>query len=321
MLITTLLFRHLDVAKFCIEKGASIDDDVEVAAWTALSLEAFKLLFPLDIFSWSQHRERLDNLLYDCFNRFPKSNIYTDGELPESEVKGLAEFLFEHGARARPDTAELVQSRWPALMPFLMSHISEEALKGGILYSVILHLIRFQPENQSEIDRLLTLSPSVDPESFLQFARNVETLKLLVAHGAHPTGARRLTDVAVRGDPDMITFLIDYGIPVNSLDTKGWYGQTEPLEAPFPNFGYALHYCVYMAHAEAVRTLLEAGADPNLRGKAGVTAFQIEVGYYSPKTKIEEVKRLLRLVKGKPVEEIPEIIRRDLEVNGKPVYE
>jgi hypothetical protein len=132
MLITALAFKHIEVAKFCIGKGASINDNVEVAAWSTMSKESFELLFPLDIFSWSKHREYLDDLLSDCFQRWPNTPNMDNGAT-QSEVTSLAEFLFEHGARVQWYTAKVVSTRWPALLPFLLSHISEDECKAGIL--------------------------------------------------------------------------------------------------------------------------------------------------------------------------------------------
>jgi hypothetical protein len=87
MLITSLAFKHIEVAKFCIEKGALIDSEVEVAVWLAMSLEIFELTFPHDIFRWSRHREVLDGLLFDCFDRWPpRPNLnkgMTQSESPE----------------------------------------------------------------------------------------------------------------------------------------------------------------------------------------------------------------------------------------------
>lgn len=314
MLITALVFNHIEVAKFCIEKGASTDGDVEVAAWSTRSKESFELLFPLDIFSWSRHREYLDNLLYDCFDRLPKTSN-TDNGVTESEVRSLAEFLFEHGAKVQSYTAKLSSFRWPTLMPFLLSHISQEECKEGVLIHAIDESIKYHSENEDLIKLLLSHSADANIPAnvmWLAVSRRLEIVKLLLAHGIPLTEPRLLHEAALSGKADIISFLLDNGLSVNRRDTKGYFGVYSYQDPPFPNYGYALHYAVYMAQPEAVRVLLERGADPILRGVAGATVFEMPVGWsYHPEERKNEVKRLLGLVRDEPVEDIPKIIQRD----------
>jgi hypothetical protein len=305
MLVTALAFKHIDVAKFCIEKGAPINADVEVAVWSSMSLEILKLTFPLDIFRWSQHREFLDNLLFDCFST----------GMGHSEVQSLAEFLFEHGAKVQWNVAKLVATRWPALMPFLLSHISDEECKDGVLVAAINEFITYHPQDTAQIDILLSRSAGASiPDSLLRPAvrHSAELVKLLQAHGIRPTDPRLVHEAALSGHQDVVSLLLDHGLLVNHCDTKGWFGVYSRDDPPFPNYGYALHYAVYRAQPDAVGVLLERGADPNLRGKAGADAFEVPVGWSSdPEERRSEVKRLLGLVRGVAVGDIPEIIRRD----------
>jgi hypothetical protein len=226
MMVIALAFKHVDVAKFCIQKGVLIDGHVELAAMLALDKEIFELLFPLNVFSWQQHREYLDELLLDCFDRWPDDGVSV---VAESEVKNLAEFLFEQGAKALELTVIRIQDRWLGLMPLLLSHLSEDDIKAGILERDMLSFISNQPTNLREMDRLLTHSPdaAAQAQQWVTFAKNVETLKLLITHGACVDDPRLLIHFAMGGSVDLIEYLLDNGVDVNSLDTGGGFGRGE----------------------------------------------------------------------------------------------
>jgi len=89
----------MEITEFCIEKGVSINDDVEVVALSTMSKEIFEFAIAAWYFPWSQHREFRDILLYECFKRWLKTPNM-DSKVTESEVRSLAEFLFEHGAKS-----------------------------------------------------------------------------------------------------------------------------------------------------------------------------------------------------------------------------
>lgn len=147
-------------------------------------------------------------------------------------------------------------------------------------------------------------------------SNSLEIVKFLVAHGIPLTAPRLLHEATLSGKADIVSFLLDNDMDVNHRDTHGWFGVYSYQDAPFPNYGYALHYAVYRAQADVVRVLLERGADPRLRGVAGASAFEVPVGWSGDaKERVGEVKRLLGLVRDERVQNIPEIMRRDREGN------
>jgi hypothetical protein len=312
MLVTSLAFKHFEVAKFCIKQGARVDRDVDFATWSTMNEKWFELLFPLDVFSVSQHPEHLDFLLYDCFDRWPTSFSAPRGTAP-SEVKSLAEFLFEHDARFAKNSFEIAMFRWPELEQFILSYVTEEDFKGGIAFEAIKQLIMLRPGDEGRIEKLLDLSASAKiPEALMWIAvgKQLGIVKLLHSRGVAVTECRYLIETAHRGKVGIVSYILDRGLDVNCRDTKGYFGVYSYQDPVFPNYGYALHYAVYMGHPEVVRVLLKRGADPNLRGVVDATAFEVGVGKANPDG-VKEVKRLLGLIKDQPLENIPSIIERD----------
>ena len=92
--------------------------------------------------------------------------------------------------------------------------------------------------------------------------RDVETVKLLIDHGAEVNlksinGWVPLIDASIRGRTDIVRLLLDHGADVNlQADTSG---QTAP------------HHACWYGHTETVQVLLERGADVNIRNVKGVS--------------------------------------------------
>ena len=208
-------------------------------------------------------------------------------------------------------------------MPFLLSHISEEECSAGVLITAIDEFLTYHPKDTAQIDILLSRSAGAKiPDSLLLPAVrcSAELVRLLMAHGLRPTNPRLVHEAALLGHEDIVSLRLDHGLLVNHCDRRGWFGSYSRQDPPYPDYGYALHYAVYRAQPDVIRVLLERGADPNLRGNMGATAFEVPVGWTSdPEEKRSEAKRLLGLVKGVVVGDIPEIIRRDRAHAGAPV--
>ena len=95
--------------------------------------------------------------------------------------------------------------------------------------------------------------------------RHFLTADLLRLNGAGPyvRGDRQTTplhDVAYRGDLEMVHKLIDYGVDINAVDLVGWTPLYWASQGSYPR-------CI-----DAIRLLLEHGADINARGNHDLIA-------------------------------------------------
>ncbi|OCK76012.1 ankyrin [Lepidopterella palustris CBS 459.81] len=323
MLTTALLFSHLPIAKFSLQKGARIDSNVNAAAWTAMSHETLALLLPHDIFAWRSHPDYLDRLLFDCFKGY-------HGQAYKSQpaAEALASFLIAQGAKLRRESVSAALAKYPDIAPFILSHVSDAQGRDGVLISAIAAAL--EAGNIPLATLLLSRSrgATLDP-LFWKNLRCVECLSLLHAHGARvsKTDARILHHAVYNGNLDVVIWLLDHDVPINTLDTNGYLGVYSRDDLPgLPNYGYALHYAVRMLRPDIVRVLLERGAEPGLKGKEGKTAWEVPlVGWYVGgeivMTGASEVRRLLDLVRGVPKENIPRIMRRDREEREREAME
>ena len=103
MLVAATDKGHANVAEYCLQQGASIDDDVNFAAFRGSSADLFKVLFPRNIFGILQHPEYLSDLLNDAIwvGRF-KPPLYNAAS--DQEGAKLAAFLLARGASISEDT-------------------------------------------------------------------------------------------------------------------------------------------------------------------------------------------------------------------------
>ncbi len=113
---------------------------------------------------------------------------------------------------------------------------------------------------------------------------HLDILKMTLAHGAdlqsvNRYGGTALIPAAERGHVETVQQLIDAGVAVDHVNKLGW---TALLEAVIlGDGGYP--------YQEIVSILLNAGADPNLADKNGVTALQ-----HAQKRGYREVESILR---------------------------
>jgi hypothetical protein len=155
------------------------------------------------------------------------------------------------------DAVELFMrmGRWPS-WPSWPNDARVERLVG--------RLAKFFLANGAQIDDDLVLQAAgYCPTSFMA---------LLLAHGTglQQTGALHLA--AGLGRVEMVSYLLENGAEVNDflpLDFIGDYREP-PLD-----LGYPLHHSAYGGKIDAVRVLIEKGADPGLRTAGGRDALRV----------------------------------------------
>ncbi|KAK8054925.1 hypothetical protein PG993_000152 [Apiospora rasikravindrae] len=104
-------------------------------------------------------------------------------------------------------------------------------------------------------------------------AADRDMVALLLAHGATMhQGPKALLAAADQGSIEIMRMLLERDADVNAHP----YGEhTLPMYANDEGWGSALHCAVKGGHVEAVRFLLEKGAEREYRNKVGVTALEL----------------------------------------------
>lgn len=104
----------------------------------------------------------------------------------------------------------------------------------------------------------------------VEYNAGLDVLDLLIAGGADVNGSDALHTAAEQGRIEMLKFLlIEKGADVNTVGFEYCLSDSKALEA-----GPALHFAVDGDHVEAVRILIENGADVTLRDVQGRTALE-----------------------------------------------
>ena len=115
---------------------------------------------------------------------------------------------------------------------------------------------------------------------------SINELKLLIDHGFNPQQRYRWSDTAlqhaaIRGDPDMVRFLLGYGVNVNGRPR--WGNCPRVLENYYASTlnshtnRTALQFAAERGHWECIELLVDSGADVNEppAGLRGATALQL----------------------------------------------
>lgn len=111
---------------------------------------------------------------------------------------------------------------------------------------------------------------------------------LLLAHNAKMEEApKALLNAAHNGDTEIMQMLLDYGANVNA-HPYGTY-TTLPQDRESESWGSALHCAIGKGHTEAVRFLLEKGADKEYKNKLDMTVLDL-----AKKLGNDEIVRLLQ---------------------------
>ncbi|KAI0157154.1 ankyrin repeat-containing domain protein [Hypoxylon sp. FL1284] len=127
------------------------------------------------------------------------------------------------------------------------------------------------------------LSKGADPNSGSQMGLNPLELAcgvpdkdlaaLLLAHGATvQKSCKALLEAAGQGSVEIMQMLLDHDADVNA---HPYHKHEPPMFVDDEGWGSALHCAVKNGHVEAVKFLLEKGAETEYRNKVGVTALEL----------------------------------------------
>ncbi|MCJ1386835.1 hypothetical protein MMC17_009963 [Xylographa soralifera] len=164
MLVTAIFRRHANVAEYCLQQGATIDDDVTFAAYTHPTAALFEVLFPRNIFNLSKHPEFLSNLLDEAVQVGWNPRLY-DAPLDPEGVR-VAAFLLARGAEISEDTV-LGAARYQSVdfMECLLAHGAVLA-GSGALHTAASHgrieMATYLLDHGADVNELLSRNISGD---------------------------------------------------------------------------------------------------------------------------------------------------------------
>jgi hypothetical protein len=286
------------ITQFCLCKGAIVgDSETRYAAWLGRSAELFELLFPHNIFRLDQEPQYIHQLLKDSVTRekvLPKTGRPFRKVRVPPDTETLVKFLVGQGAEIDADTISRAADHVSLdTLRFLLAQfhgsLTEYVLKDILHgYSAIhCYAVRESPSwldgpalwspDQYEhfsllVDRIPPgqISSSTVGDAIFDGPQFVD---LLLSRGATLAGSSALHLAAIYGRATMIPYLIDHGLSVNEI-LDHTIDQEDRHHNPTRQW-YPLHYAIGNGKPEAVRVLLEHGADPWLINSIGQTAFEV----------------------------------------------
>lgn len=104
---------------------------------------------------------------------------------------------------------------------------------------------------------------------------SIDTVRLLLDHGADPSASNALHMAAAADNPQMIEFLLQKGARINQLQNEShpWvheWSETRPMGS-----GTALFNAGGRGNRKSIEYLLKKGADPTIKDQEGDTAAQL----------------------------------------------
>ena len=199
MLVAATDKSHANVAEYCLQQGALIDDDVNFAAFRGRSADLFEILFPRNIFGISQHPEYLSDLLDDAIWVGWFKPPYDAASNPEGAK--LAAFLLARGAKISEDTVFGAASHQSVeFMECLLANGATLEGSGALHIAASkgrLEMTRWLLDHGADVNGLVLkdiLGDLREPEPQMGFALHyavtcgrVDIVKLLLERGADTT--------------------------------------------------------------------------------------------------------------------------------------
>jgi hypothetical protein len=267
------------IAKFCLDKGADVNHaETRYAAWLGRSADLFKVVFPYNIFQLDKEPHYIHQLLKDALK--PQNVFLLDG-LPVKktrtpDIEELAKFLIAQGAEVNQEVIKIASTNDSiGFLKLLLSHLHAP------LDESILREIYDTPsiKNYEKFSLVLKHIPrgKIRPlTAGLYVSLGTQFIDQLLSRGVTLTGSGALHRAVVYPDRDIgiITYLLDHGLSVNEK-LEYLVDREDRGHHPIAQY-YPLHYAVSSRNPEAVRLLLQRGADPFLRNQKGQTAFEMQ---------------------------------------------
>jgi hypothetical protein len=277
MIVVALDNSQDTIAKFCLDKGADVNHaETRYAAWLGRSADLFKVVFPYNIFQLDKESHHIHQLLKDALK--PQNVFVLDGlpveKIRAPDIEELAKFLIAQGAEVNQEVIKIALTNDSiGVLKLLLSHL------GAPLDESILREIYDKPSinNYEQFSLVLKHIPrgKISPlTAGLYVSLGTQFIDQLLSRGVTLTGSGALhRAVSSHLDIGIIAYLLDHGLSVKEkleyvVDREG------RAHHPMAQY-YPLHYAVSSRNPEAVRLLLQRGADPFLRNQKGQTAFEI----------------------------------------------
>jgi hypothetical protein len=277
MMVVALDNSQAAIAKFCLEKGANVNHaETRYAAWLGRSADLFKIVFRYNIFQLDKEPYYIHQLLKDALK--PQDLFLLDGlpvkKIRTPDIEKLAKFLIAQGAEVNEKVIKMaLKNDSIGVLKLLLSH------HHGPLDEFILTEIHDTPtvNNCEQFSLVLKRIPrgKISPYTVgLYVYRGTKFIDQLLSRGVTLTGSAALhRAVSSHLDIGIIVYLLDHGLSVNEK-TEYRVDMVDWAHNPVAQY-YPLHYAVFWRNPEAVRLLLQRGADPFLRNQKGQTAFEI----------------------------------------------
>ena len=164
MLVAAILRGHANVAEYCLQQGAVIDDDVTYAAYEHPTVALLEVLFPRNIFNISQDQEFLSVLLDDAVE--VSRNHSLDGATSDPEAVKLARFLLARGAKIDQDTVlHAAQHQSVEFMECLLAHGAMLEGSGALHIAASqsrLEMVTYLLDHGADVNELLLRNISGD---------------------------------------------------------------------------------------------------------------------------------------------------------------
>ncbi len=183
----------------------------------------------------------------------------------------ILEYLLLQGGSSNIDTYTIGKTQSPQIFEVFIKNGWK--VHNGLLHSHVKHPELVALFFAHGADANPPISRGYYPLETAALCAPLESVKILLSHGAHIGPERRAMNAAARGDvPDrtpIMSLLLEHGADINALAED--YPALSEAKLPGRK-GTPLHSAAKWGNEEATLWLLEHGADADVRNEVGETA-------------------------------------------------